>query len=324
MSAYPDTSRLVTIFGGSGFVGRHVVRALARRGYRIRVACRRPDLAGYLQPMGVVGQIQLVQANLRYGWSVDRAAEGADIVVNLVGILHESRAQRFDTIQDEGARTVAEAARRAGARLVHMSAIGADADSPSHYARSKAAGEAAALETVPDAVIFRPSIVFGAGDGFFNKFAQMARFSPVLPLVGGGKTRFQPVYVLDVAEAIARAVDGEAKPGTVYELGGPAVLSFRQCMEQMLEVIDRRRLLVPLPFAVARLIGYFAQLLPKPVLTVDQVHLLETDTVVSEAAEAEGRNLNGLGIQPRAMAAILPGYLWQYRKAGQYSSNLFA
>lgn len=324
MSAYPDTSRLVTIFGGSGFVGRHVVRALARRGYRIRVACRRPDLAGHLQPMGMVGQIQVVQANLRARWSVERAVEGADIVINLVGILHQGGAQRFTTIHDEGARIVAEAARAVGARLIHMSAIGASPDSPSLYAQSKAAGEAAVFKTVPEAIVFRPSVIFGAGDGFYSRFAQMARFSPVLPLIGGGKTRFQPVYVLDVAEAFARAVDGEARPGMVYELGGPSVSTFRECMEEMLGVIGRRRLLVPVPFFLASMIGAVAQYLPGPLLTADQVRQLRSDNVVSAEAEAEGRTLAGLGIEPEAASGILPGYLWTYRRAGQYSSNLFA
>lgn len=318
MATITEHPKLVTIFGGSGFVGRHLVRALARRGYRIRVACRRPDLAGYLQPMGNVGQIQLVQTNLRYRWSVDKAAEGSDIVVNLVGILHEKGGQRFRSVQEFGARAVAEAARAAGARLVHQSAIGADAGSASLYARTKAAAEAAVLETLPDSVIFRPSIIFGPEDNFFNKFAAIARFSPVLPLVGGGRTRFQPVYVLDVAEALARAVDGAARPGTIYELGGPAVCTFRECMERMLAVTGRKRLLVNVPFFAASIAGSLLQFLPKPPLTADQVKLLRSDNVVSDAAIAEGRTLTGLGIEPRAMDAILPAYLSQYRRSGQF------
>lgn len=200
---------LVTIFGGSGFVGRHVVRALAKRGYRIRVAVRRPDLAGHLQPLGNVGQISFVQANLRYRKSVDRAVEGSDHVINCVGVLFESGRNTFDAVQDFGARAVAEAARNVGAKLTHISAIGADAKSESSYARTKGRAEAAILETLPDAIILRPSIVFGPEDGFFNKFAQMARFAPALPLIGGGNTKFQPVYVTDVAEVVARSVDGK-------------------------------------------------------------------------------------------------------------------
>ncbi len=319
MTTITELPRLVTILGGSGFVGRHLVRALARRGYRIRVACRRPDLAGFLQPMGNVGQIQIVQANLRYRWSVDRAVEGADVVVNLVGILQEKGGQKFHSVHDFGARAVAEAARAAGARLVHQSALGADTGSTSLYARSKAAGEAAVLETVPETVIVRPSIIFGPEDEFFNKFAAMARYSPALPLIGGGQARFQPVYVLDIAEALARAVDGVARPGTIYELGGPDVLTFRECLERMLAVTERRRMLIGIPFFAAGMLARLMQLLPKAPLTVDQVRLLRTDNIVSNAAIRDGRTLQDLGIQPRAMDAILPAYLWQYRRSGQYS-----
>jgi len=318
MSTVTQIPPLVTVFGGSGFLGRHVVQALARRGYRIRVACRRPDLAGHLQPLGNVGQIQPVQANLRARWSVDRAVAGADHVINLVAILHESGRQRFDAIHSFGARAVAEAARAAGASLVHVSAIGADAKSPAHYARSKAAGEQAVQETLPDAVIFRPSIMFGPEDGFFNRFATMARYTPALPLIGGGHTRFQPVYVADVAEAIARAVDGEVAGG-IYELGGPEALTFRECMERMLATIDRKRWLVPVPWFIARLQGAILGLLPSPLLTSDQVKLLETDNVVSAEAERDGRTLTGLGIRPKSIESILPSYLWTYRPAGQFT-----
>ena len=312
---------LVTVIGGSGFVGRHVVRALARRGYRIRVAVRRPDLAGFLQPIGGVGQISFAQANLRYRQSVDRAVEGSDHVVNCVGILFESGRNNFDAVQDFGARAVAEAARAVGAKLTHVSAIGADADSASAYARSKARGEAGVLRAVPDAVILRPSIVFGPEDGFFNKFATMARYAPALPLIGGGHTKFQPVYVNDVAEAVARSVDGALVPGRVYELGGPEVLTFRQCLETMLRVVDRKNPLVSLPFGVASLIGSIASLIPfvKPALTADQVKLLQSDNVVSEAARAEGRTLEGMGIQPVLAEAILPSYLVRYRQQGQFT-----
>lgn len=318
MTSVTQIPPLVTIFGGSGFIGRHLVQALARRGYRIRVAVRNPNVAHHLQPLGNVGQIQAIQANLRHRGSVDRAVQGADCVVNLVGILQESGKQRFDAIQAEGARAVAEATQAVGARLIHLSAIGADPESESVYARSKAAGEAASLETVQAAVVFRSSIVFGPEDDFFNRFANMARFSPFLPLIGGGHTRFQPVYVTDVAEAISRAVDGKVEGGRLYELGGPRVLTFRECMEEVLEVTQRKRLLLPLPWALASLMGQVFQVLPKPLLTVDQVRQLKVDNVVSEAAEQEGRTLEGLGIRPQGMEAILPTYLWTYRATGQF------
>lgn len=310
---------LVTVFGGSGFLGRHVVRALAKRGYRVRVAVRNPNLAGHLQPLGNVGQIQAVQANLRVRWSIDRAVQGADHVVNLVGILFESGRQSFDAVQDFGARAVAEAARAEGATLTHVSAIGSDKESPADYARTKARGEQAVLETMPDAVIFRPSIMFGPEDGFFNRFAAMARLSPALPLIGGGHTKFQPAYVADVAEAIARSVEGKVEGSRVYELGGPETMTFKQCMEKMLEVIERKRMLVSVPWGMARLQGSLLGLLPNPLLTRDQVEMLRTDNVVSQAAEQEGRTFAALGIKPQAMDAILPSYLWQYRPAGQFT-----
>jgi len=324
MTIITETSKLVTVFGGSGFVGRHTVRALARRGYRVRVAVRHPDLAGHVQPLGNVGQIQPVQANLRVRWSVDRAVEGADHVINLVGIMHESGRQRFASVQEFGARAVAEAARAAGAKMTQVSAIGADAQSEAGYARTKASGEAAVLDTLPDAIIVRPSIVFGPEDKFFNRFANMARFSPFLPLVGGGHTRFQPVYVGDLAEALALTVDGKAKAGTTYELGGPEVLTFRECMEHMLKVIDRSRVLVPIPWPIASLQGAILGLLPNPLLTSDQVTLLKSDNVVSDAARTDGRTLAALGITPQSLDAILPSYLWRYRVAGQYTKDNLA
>lgn len=313
--------KLVTVFGGSGFVGRHVVAALAQRGYRVRVAVRRPTLAPYLQPLGNMGQIQTVQANLRYRWSIDRAVKGADHVINLVGILYESGGQRFNAVQAFGARAVAEAARAEGIPLTHISAIGADPQSASAYARTKAEGEKAVHEVLPDAIILRPSIVFGPEDGFFNKFADMARFSPFLPLIGGGHTKFQPVYVGDVAEAVARTVDGTLEHGKIYELGGPEVMSFRRCMEEMLRVIDRKRALVPVPWFAAKLIGSIAGLLPKPMLTRDQVTLLQHDNVVSDKAASEGRTLEGIGIRPTATDAVLPTYLWRFREQGQFTKK---
>lgn len=314
---------LVTVFGGSGFVGRHVVRALAKRGYRIRVAVRRPDLAGFLQPLGNVGQISFVQANLRYRNSVDRAVEGASHVINCVGILFESGRNNFDAVQDFGARAVAEAARAQGARLTHISAIGADAGSDSVYAASKGKAENSIRQILPDAVILRPSIIFGPEDGFFNKFAAMARMSPVLPLVGGGKTKFQPVYVEDVAEAVARSVDGKLLAGKTYELGGREVVSFRECLEIMLRVVGREKVLLTLPFSLASLIGSVASLVPfvTPPLTSDQVTLLKKDNVVSSGAIAEGLTLEGMGITPSLMESILPSYLVQYRPHGQFTGT---
>jgi len=313
------TDRLVTIFGGSGFVGRHAVRALAQRGWRVRVAVRRPDLAYHLQPLGRVGQIHAVQANLRYSDSVMRSAQDSDAIVNLVGVLHESGAQTFDAVQAAGAEAVARAAAEAGAKLVHISAIGADAKSESAYARTKAAGEKAVTGSVPDAIILRPSIVFGPEDDFFNRFAAMARVLPALPLIGGGYTLFQPVFVGDVANAIAAAVEGRAKPRTVYELGGPEVKTFRELMELMLREIGRKRILLPIPFPVAKLQAAILELLPKSLLTRDQVELLKTDSVVSKKAEREDRTLKGLGISPTALEAVLPSYLWRFRKSGQFT-----
>jgi uncharacterized protein YbjT (DUF2867 family) len=311
---------LVTIYGGSGFLGRHVVRAIARTGARMRIAVRRPELAGHLQPLGGVGQIVPVQANVRFPDSLLAAAEDADAVVNLVGILFASGKQTFKTVQDEGARHVAEAAKAAGARtLVHVSAIGADANSPSVYARSKAAGEVAVKETYPGAVIFRPSVVFGPEDEFFNRFAALARISPVLPLIGGGHTKFQPVFVGDVAEAVAAALEGRASQSLPYELGGPQIMTMREVMERVLAYSMRSRPLVPVPFWLAKLKGAFLQWLPKPPLTVDQVRLLQTDNVVSEAAIKAGRTLEGLGIDPVAVATVVPDYLEQFRPRGQFS-----
>jgi uncharacterized protein YbjT (DUF2867 family) len=316
-----NQNKLVTIFGGSGFVGRHIVRALAKRGYRIRVAVRRPDLALFLQPLGNVGQITFVQANLRYRNSVDRAVQGSDYVINCVGILFESGRNKFDSVQDFGARAVAEATRAAGAKLTHISAIGADAASDSDYARSKGRAEAAIQDILPEATIMRPSIIFGPEDNFFNKFAGMARFSPFLPLIGGGKTAFQPVYVTDVAEAVARSVDGTIATGKIYELGGPEVLTFRQCMEMTLSQIDRSRPLLSVPFGIASMMGSLASLIPfvEPPLTSDQVKLLRNDNVVSDKAATEGRTLAGIGIKASLVEAILPSYLVRFRPQGQYT-----
>jgi len=316
------TDTLVTVFGGSGFLGRHVVRMLAKRGYRIRVAVRRPDLAGHLQPLGRVGQIHAVQANLRYPGSVEAAARGAHVVINLVGILFERGRQRFETVQAFGAEAVALAAAAYGARLVHLSAIGADETAPSLYARSKATGEKLVLAAMPSATILRPSVVFGPEDDFFNKFAAIARIAPALPLVGGGHTLFQPVFAGDVAAAVLAAVEGRTTGGQIYELGGPDVKSFKELMEFVLATIERRRLLVPLPFALASFKAAFLQYMPKSLLTPDQVELLKRDNVVSDAAKREGRTLDALGIAPVAMAAVVPSYLWRFRKTGQFKGRV--
>ncbi len=314
------SDRIVTVFGGSGFIGRHVVRALAERGWRVRNACRRPDLAQHLQPLGSVGQIVSVQANVRHAPSVRAAVEGADAVVNLVAILHESGRQTFGEVHVGGARRVAEAAKAAGIdSLVHISALGADLNSASVYARTKAEGEAAVMKAFANAVIMRPSIVFGPEDQFFNRFAALARFSPVLPLIGGGHTKFQPVFAGDVANAVAAALDARAVPGATYELGGPEVKSFREILKYILAVTGRKRLLVPLPFPIASLQAMFLQLLPSPMLTVDQVELLKTDNVVSTAAMKEGRALENLDVRPTAIETVVPGYLYRFRKAGQFT-----
>jgi len=250
---------------------------------------------------------------------VEAALRDADAAINLVGIMLETGKQRFSAVQGEGAGTVAKAAAALNIPLVHMSALGANADSASAYARAKAEGERLVLEAKPDAVIFRPSIIFGPDDSFFNRFAGMARLSPVLPLIGGGETRFQPVFVGDVAAAMADAVDGKATGGTVYELGGPEVRSFKELMREMLAVIGRKRILLPIPFPVAKTMGAVAGILPNAPLTSDQVELLKSDTVVSEAATRESRTFAHFGIKPQLMEALLPSYLWRYRRAGQYS-----
>ncbi|MBX9575866.1 MAG: complex I NDUFA9 subunit family protein [Caulobacteraceae bacterium] len=316
------TQGLVTVFGGSGFVGTQAVRALAKRGWRVRVAVRQPNLAVELKPAGDPGQIQLVRCDVADAAQVAEACRGAHAVVNLIGILFESGKRTFQAMHVDAARTIAEQARAAGAtRFVQVSAIGADADGKSEYARSKAGGEAAVRAVYPDAVILRPSIVFGPGDGFLNRFASMATFAPALPLVGFGKTRFQPVYVGDVAEAIARGVTDDALAGRTFELGGPAVLTFEEVLKLVLRETGRARLLAPLPFPIARMIGSAAQFstilgIP-PVLTRDQVLSLETDNVVADGAES----LATLGIQPTGMEAAVPSYLWRYRKGGQFAEK---
>ncbi len=320
MASNLDT--LITVFGGSGFLGRNVVRALAKRDYRIRIAVRRPELAGHLQPIGRVGQIHAVQTNLRYPASVAAAMRDSSIAINLVGILTESGAQTFDAVQAGGAETIARAAAAAGARMVHVSAIGADENSPSRYGRAKAAGEQAVLSAVPSATILRPSLMFGPEDQFTNRFAALARMSPVLPVIGAD-TRMQPAYVGDVATAVADAVDGMAKPGATYELGGPEVLTMREIMQWICKVTGRDRTLLSLPFGLAKLQATFLQFAPGALkLTPDQVALLQLDNVVSDAAKAAGLTLEGLGIAAESMEAIAPQYLWRFRATGQFQRNL--
>jgi NADH dehydrogenase len=325
-----EAGRLATVFGGSGFLGRHVVRALAGDGWRVRVACRRPDLAFHLQPLGGPGQIVAVQANLRNPDSVAAALRGAEAAVNLVGILAEGGAQKFAALHTEGARTAAEAAHAAGiTNFVHISAIGANAESASAYARTKAAGEAAVLAAVPSAVILRPSVMFGPEDDFFNRFATMARYFPVIPVVGGD-TKFQPVYVGDVAKAVALALAGEAKPGVIYELGGPEAKSFAELVDYVLEVTERKRRVAKLSFGIGKLMASVTQtlarlslgLFPKLLsMTTDQVELLRHDNVVSSAATEDGRTLEGLGIAPQSVEAVVPTYLYRFRKTGQYQGQ---
>ena len=313
---------LVTVFGGSGFVGAQVVRAFAKRGWRVRVAVRRPSLAFELRPLGDPGQIQPVACDIADKAQVASALRGADACVNLVGILFETGSRKFDAVHVEGSKNIAEACAAAGiTRLTQVSAIGADAKSASAYARSKAKGEAAVRAAVPTAAIVRPSIVFGAGDDFLNRFAAMAQIAPALPLIGGGRTKFQPVYVSDAAEAIARATVRDDTAGRTFEIGGPAVMTFEDVLKLVLRETNRSRMLLPLPFFVARIIGALAQIPAvvglKPVLTEDQVVLLQSDNVVG--ANAEG--LAALDIQPTGVEAIAPSYLWRYRRGGQFADS---
>jgi NADH dehydrogenase len=306
-------TNLVTIFGGSGFVGRHTVRALARAGWRIKVATRHPARGFFLRPLGAVGQIDLVKCDVSDPQSVTQAVAGAQAVINLTGILFE-KGQTFEDVQADGAANIAQAASAAGVRaLVHVSAIGADLESDSGYAVTKAQGEQAVREAFAGAVILRPSIIFGPEDGFFNKFAQMARFFPALPLVGGGHTRFQPVFVGDVAQAIVVALSRQ--DGRSYELGGPTVYTFKDLMRLILRETGRSRALIPIPFALASLKAAFLQLLPNPLLTMDQVRLLKKDNVVSSTAAG----LADLGITPTSAEAVIPAYLWRYRAKGEYA-----
>ena len=305
-------TRTVTIFGGAGFVGRNTVRALAKTGWRIRVACRRPHMAFFLKPLGAVGQIAPVKCDITDADQVSAAVQGSDAVINLVGIAYGN----FDDAHVTGADNIAQAAAKAGAKaLVHVSAIGADTESHSRYAQTKAEGEKRVRAAFPAATILRPSIIFGADDSFFNRFAGMARMLPALPLIGGGKTRFQPVFVGNVAAAIATALDSDAARGRTFELGGPTIYTFRELMQIVLRETGRKRALIPLPFAIASVKAFFLQLLPNPLLTPDQVTLLKSDNVVSPTAAG----LSELGITPNTVEAEVPFYLWRFRAKGEYA-----
>jgi NADH dehydrogenase len=329
-----QSDRIVTIFGGSGFVGRHLVKALAQKGWRIRVASRRPDLAFHLQPSGKVGQIHAVQANIRYPTSIEAALRGSDAVVNLVGILAASGQQSFDAVQAEGAKFVAQAAAQAGIEnFVQMSAIGADDQSHSQYARTKRLGEAYVQAILPNAKIARASIIFGPEDEFFNRFAALARISPILPLIGGGKTLFEPVYVADVAEGLARLVEGEGKPGQIYEFGGPEVLSFKQILALICKMTGRSRAMINIPFAAAHYLAFATEiahavslgLLPAMFhMTRDQIELLKNDNLVSPFAIEHKLTLAGLGIEAQACETIVPSYLYRFRKTGQFEAPTHA
>lgn len=302
----------ITVFGGTGFLGRHIVKRLAKAGYRLRIATRRPNEALFLKTNGKPGQIEIVQANIRDEASTAAALDGADGVVNAVGILFESGKQKFHALQAEGAARIAQAAKAEGiSAMVHISAIGADSASASLYAQSKAAGEESVMATLPEAHILRPSIVVGPEDDFFNRFGAMAMVAPALPLIGGGVTRYQPVSVFDVAAAVEACFAGA--PNGLYELGGPDLLSFKEMMEMLLAEIGRDRLLVPMPFAAARVIAALAQFMPKPLLTPDQLILLRSDNVV--AAGAKG--FADLDLKPEPIAGLLPSYLARYRPAGK-------
>jgi uncharacterized protein YbjT (DUF2867 family) len=315
--------KLVTIFGGSGFVGRYIARRMAKEGWRVRVAVRRPNEALFVRPYGTPGQVEPVACNIRDDASVRSVIRGADAVVNCVGILNRSGRNTFDAVQAEGAGRIARIAAAEGVgHIVHISAIGADAQSDSVYSRSKAEGEAAVLAAFPGAVVLRPSIIFGTEDGFFNRFAAMSRMGPILPVVGAN-TRFQPVYVDDVAQAAVKGILGQATPG-IYELGGPEVDTFRGLMQRMLTVIQRRRAVLNVPFWVANIMGFAFDalqaitlgLVENKMITRDQVRNLRRDNVVS----SDAKGLVDLGIQPTAMDAVLPDYLWRFRASGQYAA----
>jgi len=318
--------KLVTVFGGSGFVGRHVVESLTKRGYRVRVAVRRPQRAYYMTQLGEVGQVQMVCANVRIRETVARALAGADAAVFLSGLLYEQGKNSFDSVQFEGAKNVAQLCAAASLPLVHMSALTGDAPDQLDYVRTKRAGERAVLDANPHAIILRPSVIFGPEDQFFNKFADLARFSYFLPLIGGGHTRFQPVYVGDVAEMVALGIDAQLKEGTIYELGGPDIMTLRQALEEMLRITQRKRRFLSLPFCLAiplaGLTGLLGKLPLMPTLaTAQQIRLLKYDSIISQEAQQDGRTLAGVGIKAQACGAILSAYLWRFRVQGQFATT---
>ena len=326
--ATTEANRLATVFGGSGFLGRHIVRALARDGWRVRVAVRRPDLAAFLAPLGGVGQIQPVQANVRFPASIAAALEGASAAVNATGVRVESGSQTYKAVHVEGALALARAALSAGVTTyVHVSGIGADPNSSSPYIASKGLGERATRDTFPGAIVMRPSVVFGPEDDFFNRFGALARHLPVLPLLAGGRARLQPIYAGDVGQAVAAALSGLAKRGTIYELGGPNMMTLREAAELALRAIDRRRPLISLPLGPSRWLAASTELaaratfglFPKMLTTTrDQVDLLASDNIVSAEAETEQRVVRALGVAPQAVEAIVPSYLVRFRRTGQY------
>jgi NADH dehydrogenase len=331
---FASGDRLATVFGGSGFVGRYIVQAFARKGWRVRVAVRRPDLASFVMTYGAVGQVQAVQANVRYPDSVAAAVEGAEVVVNACGIQRQSGGQNFEAVHARGAEAIARAAKAANARaFVLVSGIGCDIDSSNPYIASKARGEQATRAAFPEASILRPSVVFGPEDEFFNRFAELARFLPVLPAFAGGAAKLQPVYVGDIALAAAKALDGTLKPGVTYDLGGPEVMTLREAMETALRYAGRKRAIMPLPYPLSRLMAGMTELasdlslglFPAMLTTTrNQVDLLRVDNIVSAEAMAEGRSFAGLGIAPRGVETVLPAYMARFRKTGQYAPNRFA
>lgn len=324
-----ENPKLITVFGGTGFVGRHVVDALTKRGYRVRIAVRRPEIAYYLLQVGEVGQTQMLKTNVCNRNSVARALLDADAAIFLPGILSNSGKNNFHNVQLQGAKNVAELAASSGIPLIHMSTITADINSTIDYEKTKAQAEEAVLAADKDTIIMRPSVIFGAEDSFFNKFADMARYSWCLPMFGGGNTKLQPVFVGDVADFVVKAIDGQVAKGKIYELGGGEVITFRQTMVEMLKVIRRKKVLLSVPFSAGAVMGSVFGTIGKipmmpTIATADQIKMLKHDSIVSEQAKQDGRTLEGVGITPRSMEAILPAYLWRFRPQGQFSKNMAA
>ncbi|EJF91163.1 complex I NDUFA9 subunit family protein [Bartonella tamiae] len=318
--------KLITVFGGSGFVGRHVVEALTKRGYRVRIAVRRPETAYYMLQIGEVGQTQMLKTNVRNRESVARALIDADAAIFLPGVIDSSGKNSFKNVHIEGAKNVAELASSADIPLIHMSALNVDTNTSVSYMKTKAQGEQVVQSAHKKAIIMRPSVIFGPEDSFFNKIADISRFSWMIPMFGGGKTKLQPVYVGDIAEFVIQSLEDKVKEGQIYELGGKEVITFRHAVEEMLKVILRKKVLLSVPFSVGTLIGGIFGLIGKlpllpTVLTAQQVKMLKYDSIVSEEAQRDGRTLEGVGITPKAMEAVLPSYLWRFRPHGQFAKN---